>query len=182
MTTTKRTNPKVEAAKVPMVRRLLDHYGFSHTVLAKLLGVSMARLRAMSRGEDVTDEEKNAIATVQAFCALSTMPFHITPYMVEPVDLGRDPAAWFECAILPADASITPADIWAAGRRDLCTELCAVDTPEEKEKVLDTFEPGWREHYASEWEVVDEDGVRYIRRKDNPNIRLVEPGLSLEAG
>lgn len=121
-----------------LARRLMDRYGFNRATLAKLVGTTQGRMAQLVRSDrPLTHDETMALAAVQIFCALLILPSDPAPG--EPYQAAKDPAAWFECAVLPGSTP-TPADIWRAGRRDLCTDLSTQETDNGKRAVLDRFD------------------------------------------
>lgn len=72
-------------------------------------------------------------------------------------------ASWFEMPL--TWAPVTPIDLYAAGRADLVFDY-ASEHPD-PERLMDEFDPQWREHYRSDFDVVTaSDGNLSIVRKE----------------
>ena len=71
-------------------------------------------------------------------------------------------ASWFEMP-LPG-VPVTPIDLYAADRTDLVFDYASEQA--DPERLMDEFDPGWRERYRSDFEVVTvSDGNFSIRPK-----------------
>jgi transcriptional regulator with XRE-family HTH domain len=82
-------------------------YGLSWSTVAKMIGVTPTAIRKWRRGEQLTPQNRQRLALLLAFLELLRSPFPVA-----------DPASWLEMPI-SAEATLTPADLYAANRRDL---------------------------------------------------------------
>ena len=85
------------------------------------------------------------------------------------VEVGTDDVAtWFETPFQSERCPLKPFDLFKAGRMDLVAEY-ALDL--NGLTVLNKFDPGWRERYASDWEVFrSPDGFLSIRKRGSGKI------------
>ena len=105
-------------------------------------------------GSPGTGENRRRVAEMAALCHMAK-----DKYLIE------DVAGWLETP-LHSKAPITGLDLLAGDRSDLVLRL-ACERGENPAQVLDEFEPGWRDHYASAVEAFTApDGL--------PGVRLVE--------
>lgn len=132
----------------------LNGLGFSWRVISRIAQVSVPALRKWRMGGTATGENRRRVATVAAFCQLVRKR-----YLIE------DVAGWLETP-LHSDAPVTGLDLMAGDRFDLVLRL-ACDYGENPEKVLDEFEPGWKDRYTSTFEV-------FTAPDSLPGVRIVE--------
>ena len=136
------------------ISRLLDELsglGFSWRDIARVSGVSVPGVRKWRTGGPASGENRKRVAMVAAICELAR-----DQYLID------DIASWMETPLHP-DAPVTVLDLLTRQRFDLVLEL-ASDYGTDPELVLDQFEPGWRERYASAVEVfVAPDGLLGVR-------------------
>lgn len=132
----------VRRSREPLERLLdrLSDVGFSWRDIARVVGISVPALRKWRLGGRATGENRGRLATLVSFCEVARTRCHVS-----------DVAGWLETP-LHSDAPVTGIDLIAGGRFDLALRL-ARDQGSDPEAVLDAFEPGWREHYASTVEV-----------------------------
>lgn len=129
----------------------LGALGFSWRDVARMIGVSVPAVQKWRRGAGVTGENRGGLAALAAACDL--IGEH---YLVE------DIASWFEVPILRG-TPVTPIDLYASKRSDLVFE--AANGHASPEDILNLFEPDWREHYRTSFEVFRAaDGKPAIRR------------------
>jgi transcriptional regulator with XRE-family HTH domain len=129
-------------------------YGLSWSTVAKMIGVTPTAIRKWRRGEQLTPQNRQRLALLLAFLELLRSPFPVA-----------DPASWLEMPI-SAEATLTPADLYAANRRDLLVDLASLR--QSSHAVLDAFDPAWRTSYATDdrFAVVRApDGALSIREK-----------------
>lgn len=129
----------------------LNGLGFSWRAIASIAQVSVTALRQWRMGSSATTENRRRIAQMVALCQMVG-----DKYFVENV------AGWLETPI-HADAPITGLDLLAGDRSDLVLRL-ACGRGENPEQILDEFEPGWRDRYATSVEAFTApDGLPGIR-------------------
>ena len=142
-----------ELTKSPLNNLLegLNSLGFSWQGIARVSGVSVPALRKWRHGHSATGANRQRVAMVVAFCRIAE-----ENYLIE------DVAGWLETPLHPS-APITGLDLVAEERFDLALELASTRM-QDPESVLDRFEPGWKERYASQVEVfVAPDGLPGLR-------------------
>lgn len=149
---------RLDRAKAPhasrsprdIVMELGDSYGLNQLSIARAVGVTPTAVRKWRRGEHARPEFRDRLALLMALLRLLQ-------------DAGQDqPAAWLEVPV-SGDSSLTPLDLFSAGRSDLIMLLAAAT--EDPQTVLDSFDVDWREKYAPDREymvIVAADGERAI--------------------
>jgi len=145
-----RTSAKARASTQELLSELADR-GYSWSMIARLVGVSVPALRKWRQGESSTGENRRRIAE---FAALNDF---LDEYMIS------DVPSWLEVPLDPM-VSITCADICAAGRVDLVLDFAAnrIASPH---ALLDAYDPDWKLK-ISDYEVIPSaDGVPSIRRR-----------------
>lgn len=131
----------------------LADLGFAWRDLARLIGVTVPALQKWRRGDGLSGQNRRRLADLLAACDLI-----VEHYMIEEI------ASWFEMPIKDG-IPITCIDLWAQGRHELVFDYAAGHS--DPESVLTSFEPEWRERYASAFETfVGVDGKLSIRAKD----------------
>jgi hypothetical protein len=147
-----------EIAKRPAADMLneLASRGFAWRDIARLLKVSVPAVRRWRQGESLTGPRLLAAARLVAL--VETMR----------VDhLVSDVASWMEMPLKP-DVPVTGIDLAVDGRYEELLDLAAEHvTPEE---ILDSWQPGWRSRYRSDFEVFEAPdgdlGIRLTREGD----------------
>lgn len=117
-----------------LLEALGTEYGLAWSTVAKMIGVTPTAIRKWRRGEPLTPQNRQRLTHLLAFLELLRSPFPVA-----------DPASWLEMPI-SAEATLTPADLYAANRRDLLVDLASLR--QGSHAVLDAFEPEWRTRYA----------------------------------
>ncbi len=132
----------------------LNELGFSWRAIARIARVSVPALRKWRMGSPATGDNRRRVAEIVALCQIAC-----ERYLLE------DVVGWLETP-LHTEAPITGLDLLADDRSDLVLRL-ACDHGGNPEKVLDEFEPGWRDHYTSSVEVFTApDGLAGVRFAD----------------
>jgi hypothetical protein len=132
----------------------LSDLGFAWRHVARLVGVSVPAVQKWRRGEKMSPENMDRVATLLATCDLIHNSFFV-----------NDVASWFEIRILP-DVPIRPMDLYAAGRSDLLLDWVS-QHERDPLKLVSDFDPDWRERYDSDFEVFEAtDGELALRFKD----------------
>ena len=145
-----RTSAKARASAQELLNQLA-HLGYSWSMIARLVGVSVPALRKWRQGESSTGENRRRIAE------LAALTDFLDEYMI------TDIPSWLEVPLDPY-AAITCADICAAGRVDLVLDFAAnrIASPH---ALLDAFDPDWKLK-ISDYEVIPSaDGIPSIRRR-----------------
>jgi transcriptional regulator with XRE-family HTH domain len=149
---------QLEARTANLVKRdpaeLLDELaelGFAWRDIARMVGVTVPALRRWRNGEKPSGENRRAIAELLAF----------TQIIAE--NQVFEPASWMEVPITRGTPT-TAIDLYARKHLELVFDLATSNM--QPEVALDLAEPGWRERYASNWEVgIAEDNEPYLRPK-----------------
>jgi transcriptional regulator with XRE-family HTH domain len=128
--------------------------GFAWRDVARLIGVSVPAVQKWRRGEGATGENRARLASLLAACDLIS-----EHYLVE------DIATWFEVPLV-VGVPVTPLDLYAAERVHLVFEHAVGSV--DPERLLTAFDPEWREHYRSNFEVFRAaDGALSLRSRDD---------------
>jgi hypothetical protein len=131
-----------------VVQYLADELGVGQLPTARAVGVTPTAVRKWRRGEPARTEHRTKLAR---FAALSEVLGEVGPH---------DPASWLEIP-LSSEGTLTPMDLYLAGRSDLVLlQAARLDAPHE---TLDQFDPEWRAKYAidTDYEVITlSDGSR----------------------
>jgi hypothetical protein len=147
-----RTAHRGKAAPADLLRELAD-LGFAWRDVARLVGVSVAAVQKWRRNEGVSGENRRKLAGLLAACDLIAGHYSVSEI-----------ASWFEMPLLSA-VPVTPMDLYAAGLHKLVFEYASGHA--DAERVLTEFDPEWRDHYRSDFEVFRAaDGDLSIRAKD----------------
>lgn len=129
--------------------------GFSWRDVARLLGVSVPAVQKWRSGGGATPPHHQKVARLVALTMELT-----TRFMIE------DVASWLELPLTP-EAPVSAIDLLAADRSDLVLRWAA-HTDVQPQEILDDFDPGWRERYASDFEIFTApDGQPGIRFTDD---------------
>lgn len=137
--------------RVALCTPLLD-LGFARRDVARLMRITVAATRTPKTPEDAEDIGLAAIVRRATLDAIA--------------DSCRidDIAAWCETRIHP-DAPVTPLDLYCEQRLDLF--LLHAQQRATPEDILDRYDPGWRDRFASDWEVFTAaDGDLAIRQRE----------------
>jgi hypothetical protein len=143
----------VKARKgVPALLDELAGRGFSWRDIARLAGVSVPAVRKWRAGGAHLSERRIDLARAAGLCDLLD-EYHV-----------MDPAGWLEMPLLKG-VPITWMDMYLAGRKELVVDA-ASNRRRNVHRLLDEFEPDWREKYSSDFEVFEDiDGKPSIRAK-----------------
>lgn len=124
--------------------------GFAWRDIARLIGVSVPAVRRWRQGESPTGPRLKAIARLLAFVDTLWTDHHVDHV-----------AGWLEMPLVPG-APITGIDMLADGYYWEVFDLAAGHTT--AERVLDQYQPEWRDRYRSDLEVFEAaDGELGIR-------------------
>jgi hypothetical protein len=148
-----KTAVRGKAAPAELLTALGD-LGFAWRDVARLVGVSVAAVQKWRRSSGVSGESRRKLASLLAACDLITEHYGVSEI-----------ASWFEMPLVD-NAPVTPLDLYAAGQHKLIFEYGSGHV--EPEQVLTEFDPDWREHYSSDFEVFRaDDGELSIRPKEH---------------
>ncbi|MFB7669490.1 hypothetical protein ACFC1R_37225 [Kitasatospora sp. NPDC056138] len=147
----KRTAHRGKEAPANLLEALGD-LGFAWRDIARMLHVSVPAVQKWRRAGGVTGENRRKIAALLALCDEIADRYHI-----------QEIASWFEMPIT-STAPVTPIDLYSAGKADLVFEHASGHG--DSEQLLTAYDPQWREHFHSDFEVyLDVDGQMSIRPK-----------------
>lgn len=136
---------------LPSLLDELSAMGFSWRDIARACGVSVPALRKWRNGAPAIGENRLRVAKFMALCIIAR-----DQYLID------DVASWVETP-LHQDAPLTVLDLVAEERLDLALQL-ASEQGTDPERILDLFDPEWRDHYASKVEVfTGPDGLPGLR-------------------
>lgn len=110
--------------------RLLRSWGFAWTDVARIVGVSVPALQKWRKGTSPSGENRLRLALLVA----------LVDYLEHEL-LVNEPASWLEMPIREG-VQATALDLLSQQRESLVIELASHQTT--PEKVLDEFEPDWR--------------------------------------
>jgi hypothetical protein len=146
-----RTNQQAKKAPAVTLEQLAD-LGFAWRDVARMLGVSVPAVQKWRRSGGVTGSNRRAIASLLALCEMIS-----DRYMVQEI------ASWFEMPVA-ADVQLTPLDLYAEGRMEILFDHASGHS--DPQQLLDAYDPAWRDHFRSDFEVVKAaDGEMAIRPK-----------------
>lgn len=133
--------------------QLLDQLGglgFAWRDIARMLAITVPALRRWREGELPTGQNRRNLAQLLAFVQIAS-------------DHVFEPASWMEVPIT-AGAPTTSIDLYAEGHLGVLFEFATGHRS--PEATLDAAQPGWRDRFRSDWQVlVDEDGEHYVGPK-----------------
>ncbi|NNN22067.1 MAG: hypothetical protein HKL80_08725 [Acidimicrobiales bacterium] len=146
-----RTSRIAKEDPVEILNELLN-YGFAWRDISNMIGVSIPSLRRCRNGERPTGSDRGALAQLLAFIQI-----------IENEHRVSEPASWMEVPIA-SEAPTNGIDLYINGYLGTLYDLAAQQCS--PEAALDIAEPGWRDKYRSNWEVVsDDDDQPYIKFK-----------------
>jgi transcriptional regulator with XRE-family HTH domain len=151
---TDRTLEKTKRSVAGLLEELTGDRGMGWSDIAEVVGVSISAIRKWRKGGDASPESRSKLARIAALLDV-----------LEEKGLVQDPAAWMEIDLpLEAGYFIRPWDLYLEGH---VTAL--IDLAEQRQtvaQVLDQVRPNWRDSRSDFEVVLDVDGERSIRRRD----------------
>jgi hypothetical protein len=126
--------------------------GFSWSMIARLVGVTVPAVRKWRGGETASGENRRRLAHLCAVC-----DYVESDYLID------DVVSWMEVPIT-ANSALTPVEMYRLGREDLVLDWAGQRLT--ATQVLDSADPSWRERAPSPYEVfLDDDGEPALRRR-----------------
>jgi hypothetical protein len=124
-----------------VVEHVIDDLGVGQLLTARAVGVTPTAVRKWRRGETARTEHRTRLSR---FAALSDVLGDLGPH---------DPAGWLDIP-LSTSSTLTPMDLFLAGRADLVLLLAAGGS--DPRETLDAFDADWRTRYPAdrEYEIV----------------------------
>lgn len=117
-----------------ILETLGTEYGLSWSTVARMIGVTPTAIRKWRRGEPITPQNRQRLSLLLAFLEMLKSPFPVA-----------DPGSWLDMP-LSSEATLTPADLYAANRHDLLVDFAS--RRQGAHAVLDAYDPKWRSRYA----------------------------------
>ncbi|MGH3827906.1 MAG: hypothetical protein ACRDQX_12150 [Pseudonocardiaceae bacterium] len=105
----------------------LADLGFAWKDVATLVGVSVAAIQKWRRGEGMTGENRQQVASLLAACDLVCEHYG-----------SHEVAAWFAMPV-QLGVPVTPVDLWAGGRSDLVLDFASGHP--DSERILTDWDP-----------------------------------------
>lgn len=145
---------KSKKSAANLLEELAGSRGMGWSDIAEVVGVSVSAVRKWRKGGVASPESRSKLARIAALLDV-----------LEEKGVIEDPAAWMEMDFtLEAGYFIRPLDLYLEGH---VTEL--IELAEQRQttaQVLDRVRPNWRQS-RNDFEVtLDDDGERFIRRRD----------------
>jgi transcriptional regulator with XRE-family HTH domain len=149
-----RTLEKTKKSVAGLLEELAGGRGMGWSDIAEILGVSISAIRKWRHGGDASPESRSKLARVAALLDV-----------LERKGLIQDPATWMEMDLpLEAGYFIRPWDLYIEGHGTALIELA--ERRRTVAQVLDQVRPNWRDSRSDFGVVLDGDGERSIRRRD----------------
>lgn len=149
-----RTLEKSKKSVASLLKELASDRGMGWSDIAEVVGVSVSAVRKWRQGGVASPDSRSKLARIAALLDV-----------LEEKGVIEDPAAWMEMDFsLDAGYFIRPLDLYLEGH---VTEL--VELAEQRQstaQVLDQVRPNWRQSRSDFEVVLDVDGERSIRRRD----------------
>jgi hypothetical protein len=144
-----RARLKARNAVPSLLQELSDKRGMAWRDIAAIAGVSVSAVRKWRKDGAATADKRLALATMAAFLDL------LDGFLIQ------DPVGWLELPMV-AGYTVRHMDLYVNGRADLLLDIAGMRTKEKES--LDLFDPDWREHYRTDFEVFEaDDGHRSLR-------------------
>jgi transcriptional regulator with XRE-family HTH domain len=151
---TDRTVEKTKKSVPSLLDELAGARGMGWSDIAEALGVSISAIRKWRKGGDASPESRSKLAHIAALLDV-----------LEEKGLVQDPASWMEIDLpLAAGYFIRPWDLYLEGHTTALIDLA--EQRQTAAQVLDRVRPNWRESRSDFEVVLDVDGQRSIRRRD----------------
>ncbi len=149
-----RTLEKTKKSVAGLLEELASDRGMGWSDIAEALGVSISAIRKWRKGGDASPESRSKLARIAALLDV-----------LEEKGLVQDPAAWMEIDLpLGAGYFIRAWDLYLEGHLTALIDLA--EHRQTVAQVLDQVRPNWRDSRSDFEVVLDVDGERSIRRRD----------------
>jgi transcriptional regulator with XRE-family HTH domain len=149
-----RSLEKSKKSVANLLEELASDRGMGWSDIAEVVGVSVSAVRKWRQGGVASPESRTKLARIAALLDV-----------LEEKGVIEDPAAWMEMDFtLEAGYFIRPLDLYLEGH---VTEL--IELAEQRQttaQVLDQVRPNWRQSRSDFEVILDDDGERSIRRRD----------------
>lgn len=149
-----RSLEKSKKSVANLLEELASDRGMGWSDIAEIVGVSVSAVRKWRKGGLASPESRSRLARVAALLDV-----------LEEKGVIEDPAAWMEMDFtLEPGYFIRPLDLYLEGHLTELVELA--EHRQTTAQVLDRVRPNWRQSRSDFEVVVDVDGERSIRRRD----------------
>lgn len=149
-----RSLEKSKKSVANLLEELARDRGMGWSDIAEIVGVSVSAVRKWRQGGVASPQRRTKLARIAALLDV-----------LEEKGVIEDPAAWMEMDFtLEAGYFIRPLDLYLEGH---VTEL--IELAEQRHttaQVLDQVRPNWRQSRSDFEVILDDDGERSIRRRD----------------
>ena len=151
---TDRSLAKSKKSVSNLLEELASDRGMGWSDIAEVVGVSVSAVRKWRQGGVASPESRTKLARIAALLDV-----------LEQKGIIEDPAAWMEMDFtLDPGYFIRPLDLYLEGHVSELIELA--EQRQTTAQVLDQVRPNWRQQRSNFEVIVDYDGERSIRRRD----------------
>jgi transcriptional regulator with XRE-family HTH domain len=145
---------KTKKSVAGLLEELTSDRGMGWSDIAEVLGVSISAIRKWRKGGDASPKSRSKLARIAALLDV-----------LEEKGLVQDPAMWMEVDLPLEDGYfIRPWDLYLEGHVSALIDLA--EQRQTVDQVLDQVRPNWRDSRSDFEVVLDVDGERSIRRRD----------------
>ena len=149
-----RSLEKSKKSVANLLEELASDRGMGWSDIAEVVGVSVSAVRKWRQGGVASPESRTKLARIAALLDV-----------LEEKGVIEDPAAWMEMDFtLEAGYFIRPLDLYLEGHVSELIELA--EQRQTTAHVLDQVRPNWRQSRSDFEVILDDDGERSIRRRD----------------
>lgn len=149
-----RSLEKSKKSVANLLEELASNRGMGWSDIAEVVGVSVSAVRKWRKGGVASPQSRTKLARIAALLDV-----------LEEKGVIEDPAAWMEMDFtLAAGYFIRPLDLYLEGHVAELIELA--EQRQTTAQVLDQVRPNWRQSRSGFEVILDDDGERSIRRRD----------------
>ena len=149
-----RSLEKSKKSVANLLEELASNRGMGWSDIAEVVGVSVSAVRKWRKGSVASPQSRTKLARIAALLDV-----------LEEKGVIEDPAAWMEMDFtLAAGYFIRPLDLYLEGHVAELIELA--EQRQTTAQVLDQVRPNWRQSRSGFEVILDDDGERSIRRRD----------------
>jgi len=149
-----RSLEKSKKSVANLLEELASDRGMGWSDIAEVVSVSVSAIRKWRQGGVASPESRTKLARIAALLDV-----------LEEKGVIEDPASWMEMDFtLEAGYFIRPLDLYLEGHVNELIELA--EQRQTTAQVLDQVRPNWRQSRSDFEVILDDDGERSIRRRD----------------
>lgn len=149
-----RSLEKSKKSVANLLEELANDRGMGWSDIAEVVGVSVSAVRKWRQGGVASPDSRTRLARIAALLDV-----------LEEKGVIEDPAGWMEMDFtLEAGYFIRPLDLYVEGHVTELMELA--EQRQTTAQVLDQVRPNWRQRRSDFEVILDDDGERSIRRRD----------------